>query len=102
MLRLALILLADGTFKTASILFEQVCVILALRGGPEPLREGHLLPSLFVSFTNTTQDIYMKMREPIQQLCSLAQPTHMLIRTSPGCGAHPGVRDFREKCRKGA
>ena len=79
MLRLARIWLADGTFKTAPILFEQVYVIHALRGGPKPLPDGHLLPSLFVLLTNKTQDIYMKMWEAIQQLCPLAQPTHMLM-----------------------
>ena len=78
MLRGARIWLADGTFKTAPILFEQVYVVHALRGGPKPLRDGNI-PSLFVLLTNKTQDIYMKMWEAIQQLCPLAQPTHMLM-----------------------
>ena len=69
MLMLARIWLADGTFKTSPILFEQVYVIHALRGGPEPLRDGHLLPSLFVLLTNKIPEIYMKMWEAIQQLC---------------------------------
>ncbi|KAI6655678.1 hypothetical protein LOD99_1818 [Oopsacas minuta] len=34
--------LADGTFKTAPQLFAQVYTIHALRGGPNPLQDGHL------------------------------------------------------------
>ena len=78
-LELAPIFLADGTFKTAPILFEQVYVIHALRGGPEQFENGHLLPSLFVLLTKKTDDVYMRMWEVIQQLCPGAQPTHMLM-----------------------
>ena len=70
MLELAPIWLADGTFKTEPILFEQVYVIHALRGGPEPLEIGHLLLSLFVLLTKKTQDMYMRMWEVIQHRCS--------------------------------
>ena len=34
--------LVDGTFKSAPELFRQVYVIHALRGGPDPLHNGHL------------------------------------------------------------
>ena len=53
--------LADGTFKTAPVLFQQVYVIHALRGGPNPLLDGHLLPSLFVLLPNKTQITYTRM-----------------------------------------
>ena len=76
MLELAPIWLADGTFKTAPILFEQVYVIHALRGGPEPFENGHLCQSICI-VTKKTQDMYMRMWEVIQQLCPGAQPTHM-------------------------
>ena len=71
--------IADGTFKTAPLLFSQVYAIHSLRGGPNPLEDGHLLPSLFVSLPNKTEAIYMRMWLQIQILCPNAQPTHMLI-----------------------
>ncbi|KAI6660219.1 hypothetical protein LOD99_10455 [Oopsacas minuta] len=40
--------LADGTFKTAPQLLAQVYTIHALRGGLNPLQDGHLLPCLFI------------------------------------------------------
>ena len=46
--------------KTAPELFSQVYAIHALRGGPEPLQNGHLLPCLFVQLTNKTQDTYTR------------------------------------------
>ena len=71
--------LADGTFKTAPPLFSQVHAIHSLRGGPNPLEDGHLLPSLFVLLPNKTEAIYMIMWLQIQILCPNAQPTHMLM-----------------------
>ena len=71
--------LADGTFKTAPALFSQVYAIHSLRGGPNPLEDGHLLPSLFVLLPNKTEAIYMRMWLQIQILCPNAQPTHMLM-----------------------
>ena len=40
--------LADGTLKTAPELFSQLYVIHALQGGPDPLQNGNVLPSLFI------------------------------------------------------
>ena len=61
MLRLSEYWLADGTFKTAPSLFTQVYAVHALRGGPHPMRDGHLLPSLFVLLPNKTEATYRRM-----------------------------------------
>ena len=53
--------LADGTFKSAPVLFAQVYVIHSLRGGPNPLEDGHLLPCLFVLLPNKTEAVYLRM-----------------------------------------
>ena len=79
MLRLSDFWLADGTFKTEPPLFTQVYVVHALRGGPQPMREGHLLPSLFVLLPNKTEATYRRMWEQIRTLCPLAQPREMLL-----------------------
>ena len=71
--------LADGTFKTAPTLFQQVYVIHALRGGPNPLLDGHVLPSLFILLPNKTQVTYTRMWNQIQLLCPHAHPLHMLM-----------------------
>ena len=52
MLNTSQIWLSDGTFKTAPTLFAQVYCIHGLRGGPNLLEDGHLLPSLFVLLPN--------------------------------------------------
>ena len=75
MLAASQVWLADGTFKTAPALFGQVYVIHGLRGGPELIEDGHLLPSLFALLPNKTQDTYMRMWQQIQLLCPNAQPT---------------------------
>ena len=51
MLQFSRVWLADGTFRTAPLLFTQVYVIHALRGGPDLLKDDHLY------FTFTSQQI---------------------------------------------
>ena len=79
MLNASQIWLADGTFKTAPVLFSQVYTIHGLRGGPNPLQDGHILPSLFVLLPNNTEITYTKMWEQIHLFCPTAQPTHMIM-----------------------
>ena len=45
--------LADGTFNTAPQPIAQVS-IHALRGGPNPPQDGHILPYLFIQLPNNT------------------------------------------------
>ena len=79
MLNASQIWLADGTFKTAPPLFSQVYCIHGLRGGPNPLQDGHLLPCLFILLPSKTEAIYARMWERIHLLCPTAEPTHMLM-----------------------
>ena len=79
MLQLTEYWMADGTFKTAPPLFSQVYVVHALRGGAQLLRDGHLLPSLFVLLPNKTEATYRRMWEQIRLLCPLAHPRDMLL-----------------------
>ena len=78
MLQLSSVWLADGTFKTAPSLFTQVYVIHALRGGPDLMRDDHLLPSLFVLLPNETEATYTRMWEQVQLLGPQADPAEML------------------------
>ena len=71
--------LADGTFKTAPDLFSQVYVIHGLRGGPDPIQHGHLLPSLFVLLPNKSQATYMRMWQQVKVICPNSQPTQMIL-----------------------
>ena len=71
--------LADGKIKTAPALFTKLYVIHALRGGPNPMEDGHLLPSLFVLLANKTEVTYMRMWEQIQTLCHDDLPTHLIV-----------------------
>ena len=58
MLQFSRVWLADGSFRTAPLLFTQVYVVHALRGGPDLLKDSHLLPSIFIYFpTNRKQHI---------------------------------------------
>ena len=68
MLQLSSVWLADGTFKTAPSLFTQVCVIHALRGGADLMKDVHLLPSLFVLLHNKTGATYTRMWQQVQLL----------------------------------
>ena len=79
MLQLSSVWLADGTFKTAPSLFTQVYVIHALRGGPDLMKDGHLLPSLFVLLPNKTEATYTRMWEQVKLLCPQAEPAEMLM-----------------------
>ena len=60
-------------------LFTQVYVIHALRGGPDLMKDGHLLPSLFVLLPNKTEATYRRMWEQVELLCPQADPTVMLM-----------------------
>ena len=71
--------LADGTFKISPELFSQVYVVHALRGGPDPLQNGHLLPSLFVLLPNKIQNTYSRMWHQIKILCPNAHPSQMIM-----------------------
>ena len=79
MLQLSQVWLADGTFETAPTLFAQVYVLHALRGGPDPIKDGHLLPSLFVLLPNKTETTYIRMWHQIQLLCPAAHPFEMIM-----------------------
>ena len=79
MLNTSQIWLCDGTFKTAPRLFAQVYCIHGLRGGPNLLEDGHLLPSLFILLPNKTEVTYTRMWEQIKILCPDAMPTNMIM-----------------------
>ena len=67
--------LADCTFKTAILLFTQSYVIHALRGGPDMMKYGHLLPSVFVLLPNKSEATYRRMWQQVQLFC----PSEMLM-----------------------
>ena len=79
MLQFSRVWLADGTFKTAPLLFTQVYVIHALRGDPDLLKDGHLLPSIFILLPNKLEATYKRMWQQVQLLCPQAHPTDMLM-----------------------
>ena len=79
MLTTSNIWLADGTFKTAPQLFAQVYKIHALRGGPNPLQDGHLLPCLFILLPNKTESTCTRMWERVRIICPTASPTIMIM-----------------------
>ena len=47
--------------------------------GHDLLKDGHLLPSLFVLLPNKTEAIYSKIWEEIQFICPQADPAEMLM-----------------------
>ena len=79
MLQLSRMWLADGTFKTAPLLFTQLYVIHALRGGPDLMKDGHLLPSIFVLLPNKTEATYRRMWQQVQLLCPESATAEMLM-----------------------
>ncbi|KAI6650810.1 hypothetical protein LOD99_7861 [Oopsacas minuta] len=52
--------------------------------GDDPMKTGHLLPSLFVLLSNKTEAAYLRMWEQIRLLCPLAQPQQMLLNFEKG------------------
>ncbi|KAI6659606.1 hypothetical protein LOD99_14529 [Oopsacas minuta] len=84
MLQQSKIWLADGTFKTAPPFFAQVYVVHGLRGGDDPMKTGHLLPSLFVLLPNKTENTYRRVWEQIHLLCPLVQPEQILLHFEKG------------------
>ena len=80
MLEASQVWLADGTFKTApSHLPTCTCCMHGLRRGAGPLKDCHLLPSLFVLLANKPQATYTRMWQQIRLLCSNGQPSRMLM-----------------------
>ena len=71
--------LADGTFKTAPLLFTQLYVIHALRGGPDMMKDGHLLLSVFVLLPNKSEVTYRRMWQQVQLLCPQDYPSEILM-----------------------
>ena len=71
--------LADGTFKTAPNLFYQFYVIHSLKGGPNSLEDGHLLPCLFILLSNKSEDVHTLMWREIKILCPNACPSHLIV-----------------------
>ena len=77
MLQISRVWLADGTFRTAPLLFTQVYVVHALRRGPDLLKDGHFFPSILFYFpTNRKQHIKecgnrcsFFVSKPTQQIC---------------------------------
>ena len=50
-----------------------------MRGGPDMMKDGHLLPSIFVLIPNKTEATYKKMWEQVQLLCPHANPHEILM-----------------------
>ena len=65
----------------------------ALRGGHQPMRDVHLLPSLFLLIPNKTEATYRRMWEQIRTLCPLAQPREMLLDFEK-----PAINSFEDVC----
>ena len=59
--------------------FAQVYTIHALRGGPNPLQDGHLLTCLFILLPNKTEATYTRMWERVRIICPTASPTRMIM-----------------------
>ncbi|KAI6657823.1 hypothetical protein LOD99_565 [Oopsacas minuta] len=68
----------------AELALPAVYVVHGLRGGDDPMKTGHLLPSLFVLLLNKTEAAYLRMWEQIRLLCPLAQPQQMLLHFEKG------------------
>ena len=86
MLQLSRVWLADGTFKTAPLLFTQLYVIHALRGGPDLMKDGHLLPSLFILLPNKSEATYTRMWHNVQMLLDFEKAAiNSFEHTWPNC-----------------
>ena len=65
--------------ETVPSLFYQLYVIRGLKGVTNPMKDGHLLPTLFVLLPNKLQETYSKMWNQVKILCPDACPTHLII-----------------------
>ena len=71
--------LADGTFKCVPNLFYQLYVIHGLKSVTNPMKDGHLIPSLFILLPNKMETTYNKMWDQVKLLCPDACPTHLIV-----------------------
>ena len=85
--------LADGTFKTAPLLFTQLYVIHALRGDPDMMKDGHLLLSVFVLLPNKSEVTYRIMWQQVQLLCPQAYPSEIQMDFEKAA-----IRSFEHTC----
>ena len=71
----------DGRWhiQNSSKLVYQLYVIHALKGGPLPLEDGHLLPCLFILLTHKSAEIYDIMWSEVKKLCPDSTPSHLIV-----------------------
>ena len=64
MLQLSQVWLTDGTFKTTPTLVALMYVLRALRGGPDPMKDGHSRPDVMLKcyFFHLSQNLWRKVQ----------------------------------------
>ena len=71
--------LADGTFKCIPNLFYQLYVIHELKSVTNPMKDGDLIPRLYILLPNKMETTYNKMWDQVKLLCPDACPTHLIV-----------------------